>query len=159
MPFMFKFFPSVVLGTSLVSFVPSASSAPSINDMQGCQAIIDFVELKIEKAKSVYPEDDVEVVLTGLEAYDTYIQTTVITPGLLHYAAGDKPKAAALQQQVNVYKQGLVDSLEKRFPQNRLYTDMAISLNDCAKKAVPDGEALESLKSSLLKVVELSKSH
>jgi hypothetical protein len=36
---------------------------------------------------------------------------------------------------------------------------VAISLNDCAKKDVPSGDALEDLKASLMKIIELAQSH
>jgi hypothetical protein len=152
-------FTATLLGTGLLGLSHSVNATPSINEMQGCQAVIDFVEIKSTEARSVYSEKDINVVLKGVQAYDVYIQDEIITPGLLQYVGGDNDKAEALQQQVDVYKSGLVESFKKRFPDNRFYTDVAISLNDCAKKAVPSGDALEDLKASLMKIIELAQSH
>ena len=49
--------------------------------------------------------------------------------------------------------------LDTRYPQNRLFSDYAIAINNCAKKSVPSGQELEDLKAALntmLKLAELN---
>lgn len=148
------FFLAVAL---LFSGFTSAQSL--INDMQSCQALIEFVEQKLASPPAGYEKTKVMNIVEGLGAYDKYIQESIITPGLLQFNQGDKAKAQSMQQQVNAYKQTLSARLAKRYPENRMYSDYAISLNNCAKKAVPEGQSLEQLKVALNTILTLAKSH
>ena len=62
-----------------------------------------------------------------------------------------------MQKQVDTYKQSLVKQLEARYPKNRLFTDHAIAVNNCAKKAVPAGAELDELKEALNLMIKLAK--
>ncbi len=62
-----------------------------------------------------------------------------------------------MQKQVDMYKLSLVNAYEKKYPANRLYTDYAVAVNNCAKKAVPKGVSLEKLKTSLNTIIKLAK--
>jgi len=134
-----------------------AMSAPSINDMQGCQGILDFVDKKLNTAPAKYPATDVQNIRKGLKGYNQYIQKDIVSPGLLTFTGGDKTKAIDLQKQIDAYKKTIVDSMMKRFPQNRLFSDHAISINNCAQQAVPSGQALEDLKVALHTIIKLAK--
>lgn len=131
-------------------------AAPSINDMQSCQGLLDFIDQKLNTTAQ-YPASDISNVRKGLKSYNQYIQSTIVSPGLLQYSGGDSAKADALQQQVNAYKQTLVDGFNARYPQQRLFTDQAVAVSNCAKKAVPSGQALEDLKLALNTMVTLAK--
>ena len=150
---MKKFF---IVGLMLVAS-ESSLAAGLINDMQYCQALIDFVDNKLDSAPSSYDQDDVEKARKGLETYNQYIQREIVSPGLLTFNGGDENKAQQMQKQVDTYKQTLVKQFEARYPQNRLFMDHAIEVNNCAKKSVPSGEELEELKDSLNLMVKLSK--
>jgi hypothetical protein len=132
-------------------------AAGLINDMQSCQGLIKFIDNKMDSAPSKYNKDEVSKVRKGLEGYNQYIQAKIVTPGLLKFNHGDKIKANAMQKQVDAFKATVVTTYEKRYPQNRLYYDHAIALNNCAKKAVPSGQKLEDLKTALNTMVKLSK--
>jgi hypothetical protein len=141
-----------------LSITPQLSTAaPSINEMQGCQGVLDFIDTKLSAAPAKYAAADVQNIRKGLKAYNQYIQKSIVSPGLLSYTGNDKAKADALQVQVDAYKKTIVDSLNKRYPQNRLFTDHAVSINNCAKQAVPTGQALEDLKVALHTIVKLAK--
>ncbi len=71
---------------------------------------------------------------------------------------GNQAKANQMQKQVDSYKQSLIKQYQKRYSQNRLFMDHALSLNNCSKKAVPSGQALEQLKLALQTMVKLPKS-
>lgn len=135
----------------------TANAAPSINDMQGCQAILNFIDGKLDPAPAKYNAADVKIVRSGLSAYNAYIQKEIVTPGLLKFNGGDKAKAKTMQAQVDAYKASVVQGYNARYPQDRLFMDHAISVNDCAKQAVPAGADLQALKDALGKMVELSK--
>ena len=132
-------------------------AAPSINDMQGCQGLLDFVDGKLSNAPAKYHTSDVKTVRVGLKQYNDYIQNEIVTPGLVKFNKGNISKANAMQKQVDAYKLTLVKGLKTRYPQNRLFMDHAVAVNNCAKKAVPSGQALENLKAALNTMVKLSK--
>lgn len=134
-----------------------ANAAPSINDMQGCQALLEFLDDKLSSAPSKYTSANVKTVRKGLSIYNAYIQKEIVTPGLIKFNGGDKSKAKAMQVQVDAYKKTVVQSYEARFPQNRLFMDHAIAVNGCAKQAVPAGNDLQALKDALNTMVELAK--
>lgn len=135
----------------------TALAAPSINDMQGCQALLNFVDGKLDPAPAKYNAADVKIVRTGFAAYDAYIQKEIVTPGLLKFNGGDQAKADAMQVQVDTYKAAVVNSYNKQYPQDRLFMDHAIAVNNCAKQAVPAGSDLQALKDALNKMVVLAK--
>ena len=135
----------------------SSLAAGLINEMQSCQALIEFVDNKLDSPPSNYDKEDVKNVRKGLETYNQYIQRQIVSPGLLKFNAGDKAKANKMQKQVDTYKQTLVKQLEARYPKNRLFMDQAIAVNNCAKKAVPSGKELDELKESLKLMVKLAK--
>jgi hypothetical protein len=141
---------------TLLSFQASAAQ-PSINEMQTCQGMIDFVILKLEKLPSKYNENDVKIVQKGLGTYNRYIQNTYVTPGLLKYTQGKNNEANALPKQVDVYKEKVVKSYQNQYPYNKLSIDFAVFINKCTQKAVPAGNDLAALKASLLTLVELVK--
>jgi len=141
----------------LLIFSKSPMAAGLINDMQSCQALINFVDNKLDSVPSNYDKGDVKKVRTGLESYNQYIQREIVSPGLLQFNNGDKAKANQMQKQIDTYKKTLVKQLEARYPQNRLFTDQAIAVNNCAKKAVPSGQELEELKEALNLMVKLAK--
>lgn len=144
----------VIAGLTITAHTASANL---INDMQGCQAVIEFVNKKLESAPSTYSKDDVAAVRKGITAYNKFIQSEIVTPGLLQFNGGDAAKAEAMQKQVDAYKVQLVAGLEKRFAQAGLKTDHAVMINECAKKKVPsDKEELESLKTALQTIIKLT---
>lgn len=151
-------FKKLLLSTCLTfSFTLPALAAPSINDMQGCQGLLDFVDGKLSSAPSKYPVSDVKAIRLGLKQYNNYIQKEIVSPGLIKFNGGDLSKANAMQKQVDAYKLTLVNAYNTRYHQNRLFIDHAVAVNNCAKKAVPSGLALENLKFALQTMIKLAK--
>ena len=143
---------------ALLYMLPQLSlAAPSINDMQTCQGLLDFIDDKLNPAPAKYGAEDVKAVRKGFDGYNQYIQTAIVSPGLLKFTGGDKAKADELQTQVDAYKKQVVEGFKKRYPQDRLFYDQAIAVNNCAKKAVPSGQALEDLKLALNTLVKLTQ--
>ena len=146
---------SVILSVFL-GFISQSSFAALINEMQTCQGQIMFIGTKLDAAAEKYPADEVKKVRQGLEGYDQYIQTKIVSPGLLKFVGGDQAKADEMQTQVDAYKKNIVARLQKRYPQPHLFADHAMSLNECAKQAVPAGQALKDLKVALHTMLELA---
>ena len=135
----------------------SAHAKPSINDMQGCQAVIDFVDAKLASAPPQYEAADVKAARKGLKAYNSYIQNDIVSPGLLEFNGGDASKAKAMQTQVDSYKASITAALNSKFPQQRLFMDHVVALNNCAKQAVPKGTDLDALKAGMNAMVTMAK--
>jgi len=153
----FKLSVLILSVVTLFSFQTSAAQ-PSINDMQTCQGLINFVTLKLESLPAKYDKGNVEVVQKGLSAYNKYIQNTFVSPGLLKFSKGNKNQAKALQQQVDAYKEKVVKNYQNQYPYNKLSKGFVESLNECSRKAVPVGDDLDALKISFIKMLELIKS-
>ena len=86
----------IIVGLLLI-FSKSPMAAGLINDMQSCQALINFVDNKLDSVPSNYDKGDVKKVRTGLESYNQYIQREIVSPGLLQFNNGDKAKANQMQ--------------------------------------------------------------
>ncbi len=146
-----------VVVACLITLPSLAAAKPSVNEMQACQGMLDFVQARLAAAPANYPADDVAKVRDGLKRYNTYIQNDIVTPGLTSYSGGNTEQVALLQQQVDAYKSAIADRLKAQYKQNRLVTDHAIAVNECAKKAVPAGEDLEALREAVVTMVKLAR--
>lgn len=147
-----------IFALGLVCMPLNAINAGSlINEMQGCQGLLQFVDSKLKAAPAKYSAKDVASVRKGLQQYNAFIQKEVVTPSLLQYNGGDKAKADLMQKQVNAYKDTVIKSYQSRYPQPRLFTDQAMAINNCTKKIVPKGQALEDLKVALQTMVKLAQ--
>ncbi|MGR0279164.1 hypothetical protein ACUM5Y_08940 [Marinomonas dokdonensis] len=136
----------------------NVAAAPSLNEMQECQAVLDFVVGKTSDMASVYPEQDLQAVREGLVAYNDFIQQDIMTPGLLAYSNNDAEKAATLQQQIDAYKTSVTAGLSTRYSQQTLITDYAVVINGCAKKALPPSSSdVALLKRSLETIIQLAQ--
>ena len=149
--------PILILASIILLYSQISHARPSINDMQTCQGLIDFITLKLENLPSKYDKDDVEIAQKGLSTYNKYIQNTFVTPGLLKFSNGNQKKADTLQKQVDVYKESVVKSYQNQYPYNKISRGFVESLNQCTQKAVPAGNDLDTLKASFIKMVELIK--
>lgn len=141
----------------LCSMPMLSQGAGLVNEMQTCQGLMDFLDKKLDSAPSKYDSDDVEKIRKGLKSYHQYAQKKVITPELLKAAGGDQSGADKFQDQVNDYRELLVKQYSQRYPGNELKTDHAIAINNCTKKLMPTGAALDELKTSLQLMIKLAR--
>lgn len=152
-----KFASAIMLAAGLA--IPAqANNAQLVNQMQSCLAVIDFVDARLTPAPSHYPQTDVATVKRGLSGYKAHIQNNIVTPGLEAFAQGDKAKLEQYQTMFKQTQDGYIASLNKRYPQKRIFTDQAIAINNCAKQTVPkDAKKLEALKQALQTIIVLAK--
>lgn len=150
-----KYLKVLVLSLSLT--ISALGHANLINDMQSCQALNQFVINKLLSDDSPYTKQDSDNVVKGLVAYNAYIQSQIVSPGLLAFNNGDVEKAQEMQEQVDSYKEELQDSFEQRYPNNKMVSDYAITINNCAQKAVPSGQDLTSLKAALTTLLAMAQ--
>ncbi|MEO9654071.1 hypothetical protein [Marinomonas sp.] len=133
-------------------------STPSLNEMQECQAAIDFVVDTTDKLEALYSTTELQVVREGLVSYEDFIQQEIITPGLLAYSQNDVKKVEDLQQQIDEYKRSITLRLTKHYGQERLFTDYAVMINGCAQKALPSStEDIALLKNALETIIRLAQ--
>ncbi|WP_299197516.1 hypothetical protein [uncultured Amphritea sp.] len=149
----------VMVMALLIVTSPLTLAAGLINDMQSCQGLIEFIDKKLDSAPANYGKSEINNVRKGLDGYNDYIQSEIVEPGLLQYSNGDNAKADAMQKQVDAYKQTVVKQLNARYPDNRLFTDHAVAINNCAKQAVPAGQPLEDLKGAVNAMIKLAQTN
>jgi hypothetical protein len=132
-------------------------AAPAANDMQTCQAMMDIVEDKLTQTPNLYAEADIDKVKKGLQLYNQFIQDELIDPTVIYLSNGDQSKIQNMKQQLLEHKMAVVQKFQARYPQAKLNTDQVIAINNCAKKAMPKGEVLQSLKISLTTMLALAR--
>jgi len=150
-------FKTILLGASLCLIsVSSAFAKPSVNDVQQCQAVIDFTIERVESVKA-YDKADVKTVTTGLKQYNAFLQSEHIDPGLLEFTKGDTAAAKDFQKQIDAYKVQIVAAFKARHPQARIFTDQAVAINNCYSKAPMGDDKTDMMKSSLETIIKLAK--
>tara|TARA_R110001599_G_scaffold26935_14_gene95029 strand:- start:8676 stop:9131 length:456 start_codon:yes stop_codon:yes gene_type:complete len=142
---------------ALLFLIPQLSMAALINEMQTCQGLIEHIDKKLDETGSKYDKGAVKKIRNGLEGYNQYIQRDIVTPGLLKYSGGDQSKAKAMQEQVDAYKKTVAKRYDLTYPQNEIFMNHAMAVNECAKQAVPSGQELEDLKEALNLMVEFAQ--
>ena len=145
------------LASLIVAVAPMAAQANmSVNDAQACQAVLDFT---IERVESVgkYDKADVAVVTKGLRTYEAFLQSDHVAPGLLEITNGDHKAADNFQTQIDDYKAQLVEALKAKHPQDRIFTDQAISINNCYTNAPMGEESLQMMTDAVQGIVELAR--
>ncbi|PCJ33159.1 MAG: hypothetical protein COA90_00565 [Gammaproteobacteria bacterium] len=152
----------IIASLFMLSLSTAATAAPtaSANDMQGCQAYISFINDKVDSTSKKYPTDELAKIKSGLNIYNNYIQTEVITPTLNKLSSNNAEKVAEYQQQIDSANAQIVKSLHASYPQDRFFMDFAVSINDgCVKKSVPaEGSSdYQSLETALKLIIKLAR--
>ncbi|MBT0586999.1 hypothetical protein [Alteromonas oceanisediminis] len=150
---------SAALFVSIVVSIPSqlVEAAPSINEMQTCQGLLDYLYEKTQSTNLIYAPSDKEIIAKGLQQYDDFIQETFITPGLQSFVESTDTQVSTLQAQIDDYKVSLVEQLRLQYAEEKFVMNEVVSLNNCTKKAVPSGNALGDLKQAMERMIALVK--
>lgn len=147
-------FCAAVIGASFFSV--NAFAKPSVNEVQTCQAQLDFVDAKLVSIKK-YDAADVKTVRSGLKTYNAFLQSKHINPGLLEFTGGDKAKADDFQTQIDAYKKTVVAALDKRYPQPRVFADHAVAIDGCYTKAPMDAAGTAMMTEALQTLLALAQ--
>ena len=148
---------STTIALAMLTGSNIAMARPQIPEMSTCQGVISAVTSQIKAADKLYNQQDINTVVKGLAVYDNFITTSIIDPQLLKASNGNQSKIAKLQLQVERYKNLATLKYQNYYTDKKMHMDFAVALNNCTKIAAPAGSDLESLKASLLKIVELAK--
>ena len=154
---LMKIYSSACLTSLLVLAMSSVAQAKmSVNKAQECQAVLDFT---IERVESVakYDAAKVKTVTKGLRAYEAFLQSEHVEPGLLEFTGGDKKAAAEYQKQIDAYKAQLVTGLKAKHPQERIFTDQAVAINNCYTAAPMGDDKLKMMTDSVQGIVALAQ--
>jgi len=134
----------------------SAQAKMNVNQAQECQALLDFTIERVESVQK-YDAAKVEVVAKGLRAYEAFLQNDYVTPGLLEFTNGDQKAATDYQKQIDVYKSQIINGLKAKHPQNRIFTDQAVAINNCYTAAPMGNDKLQMMTDSVKGLVALAK--
>ncbi|MEP3656045.1 MAG: hypothetical protein ABJO36_14210 [Litorimonas sp.] len=134
----------------------TAEAKMSVNQAQECQAVLDFT---IERVESVgkYNKADVKTVTKGLRAYEAFLQSEHVTPALMVFTKGDQKAAADYQIQIDAYKAQIVNGLKAKHPQERIFTDQAVAINNCYTAAPMSDDKLQMMTDAVQGIVVLAK--
>lgn len=147
---------SLITTTIIAMSAVSAHAKMSVNKAQECQAVLDFTIERVESVKK-YDKADVKTVTKGLRAYEAFLQSDHVDPGLLKFTGGDKKAAKDYQKQINTYKAQLVAGLKAKHPQERIFTDQAVAINNCYTAAPMSQDKLQMMTDSVQGLVALAK--
>jgi hypothetical protein len=62
-----------------------------------------------------------------------------------------------MQEQVDAYKKTVAKRYDLTYPQNEIFINHAMAVNECATQAVHSGQELEDLKEALNLMVEFAQ--
>ena len=134
----------------------TAEAKASVNDVQLCQAQLEFIDSKLASIKK-YNSADVKKIRKAMSEYNTFLQAEHIKPGLLAYTGGDKAKADMFQAQIDTFKSNQVTAMHKRYHQDQIFGDQALSVNECYKKAPMSSDKTPMMKDALETMVKLAQ--
>ncbi len=148
---------SPFLTALILCALPATSHAKmSVNKAQECQAVLDFTIERVESVKK-YDEAAVQTVTKGLRAYEAFLQSDHVDPGLLEFTKGDEKAAAEYQKQIDSYKAQLVAGLKAKHPQERIFTDQAVAINNCYTAAPMGSDKLQMMTDAVQGIVALAQ--
>lgn len=148
----------IILTTLCLVAIPLSATAqkPSVNVVQECQAVLDFTIERVAAVKS-YDKADVKLIRGGLTAYNNFLQSDHVTPGLLEFTSGDAKAAKGYQVQIDTYKAQIVKGLKAKHPQNKIFTDQAVAINNCYQLAPMGADKTEKMKTLLETIIKLAQ--
>jgi hypothetical protein len=79
-------------------------AAPPANEMQICQAVLDFVDDKLRQTSNLYAEADIDKIKKGLSLYNQYIQSEIVDPSVISFSRDDQTQIKNIQQQLCIGK-------------------------------------------------------
>jgi hypothetical protein len=125
------------------------AAGPSINEINSCLALVDFVDIKLDESSDQYDAGDMVRIHKGLSAYSEFLQHDIITPKLLSMYGGNSDRAKLMQRLFERQRKSFFRHLNERYTQKKLLTDYASAINDCSGKTRLSVEVAEALKAAL----------
>lgn len=145
----------------LVSLLCSPSwllaANPSINELNSCFALVDFVDSKLDEFAGNYAKEDVLAVHAGLSAYGGFLQNDMIKPKLLNMYGGNEAQAKLMQALFDRQKASFYKTLNGRYTEKKLFTEYAAGINDCrANVGIPPAIA-KTLNTAINTMIKMAR--
>jgi len=147
----------LMLVVGLVCSPAMYGATPSINELNSCLALVEFVDTKLNDFAANYAVADMAIVHSGLSAYKHYLQQDVITPKLLSMYGGSKPKAKLMQRLFDRQKATFFKHLTERYSERKLFTEYAAAINSCRANTRIRPEVAKSLNTALDRMILMAK--
>ncbi len=130
---------------------------PSINELNSCLALVEFVDIKLDNFADHYATEDMAAVHRGLSAYKNYLQNDIITPKLLSMYGGNESQAKLMQTLFDRQKATFFKHLNERYSEKKLFTEYAAAINDCTANTRINPEVVKPLNKALDKMIVMAR--
>lgn len=134
-----------------------SAKAPSINELNSCLALVDFVDIKLDEFADHYSANDMFVVHKGLAAYSQFLQQEVITPKLVGMYGGNHTQAKLMQKLFDRQRKSFLQSLNDRYSEQKLLTEYAASINDCRAKTRIKADTAKALDRAITAMIRMAR--
>ncbi|MGO2354204.1 MAG: hypothetical protein ACTH58_05655 [Marinomonas foliarum] len=128
---------------------------PSINELNSCVALVEFVDSKLDDYAKNYAEEDIRAVHTGLSSYRDYLQEEVITPRILNMYGGNAGQAKLMQTLFDRQKNTFASHLNERYSEKKLFTEYAAAINDCTAYTRIKPEVVKKLNLAITAMIRM----
>ncbi|RBO86144.1 hypothetical protein [Marinomonas aquiplantarum] len=119
-------------------FSPVLMSANgSVNEINTCLALTEFLDEKIALEVEVYSQQQIDDMRKGLNIYAYYLKHTVIKTKLLDMYAGNKVQAQLMWNLFYRQKNTFIKHLSQHYSVNKIPSDYSVALSKCLVKAKP----------------------
>ncbi len=144
-----RIYKNLIFIASLMCPLGANAAEPSINEINACLALVDFVDTKLDEFSDQYDVGNMVLIHKGLSAYSEFLQHDIITPKLLSMYGGNADRAKLMQRLFERQRQSFFRHLNERYTQKKLLVDYASAINDCSGKTRLSVEVAETLKAAL----------
>jgi len=152
-----KIYKNIAFILSFICSPVAVAAGPSINEMNSCLALVEFVDTKLDKFADQYAANDIAQVHKGLSDYSDFLKHDVITPKLLSMYGGNATQAKLMQRLFDKQKATFFRHLNERYTEKKLFTEYAAAINDCSAKTRLKVEVAKSLRTALDKMITLAR--
>lgn len=133
------------------------AASPSINELNSCLALVEFVDNKLDNFAEHHTADDMATVHSGLSAYKNYLQNDVIKPKLLSMYGGNESQAKLMQRLFDRQKATFFKHLSERYSERKLFTEYAAAINDCTANTRIRPEVAKPLNTALDRMIVMAR--
>ncbi|MBR7888225.1 hypothetical protein J9B83_04650 [Marinomonas sp. A79] len=132
-------------------------AGPSINQLNSCLALVDFVDIKLSEFSDHYSQEDMATVHKGLSMYSQFLQNEVITPKLVSMYGGNETQAKVMQKLFDRQRKTFLLHLNERYTEQKLLTEYAASINQCKSNTRIRPDAAKALNNAMNTIIKMVK--
>ncbi len=152
-----KVYKNLIFAINLLCSPALLAANASINELNSCVALVDFVDAKLDNFASHHAVEDMAVVHSGLSAYKDFLQNDVITPKLLSMYGGNEAQAKLMQKLFDRQRATFFKHLSERYTEKKLFTEYAAAINDCTANTRIRPDVAKPLHTALDKMIVMAR--